>query len=189
VRLHAVEALGKLTSSEAVEPLLFVLFNDSDSAIREDVVRALGLIGDARAVEFLFTVLKEPGLRPIAVEALGLIGDRRAVPVLRAIVEGTEQAESGRVIAGCADQWTEEMATMGLAARALGVIADELAIPSLIAALRNTVTRAEAAAALTRFGSKAVPALLPMLTREQDENIRYHVRETLTAVGWRPGRR
>ena len=47
VRLHAVEALGKLKSSDAVEPLLQALFNDRDSAIREDVVRALGAIGDA----------------------------------------------------------------------------------------------------------------------------------------------
>ena len=33
-----------------------------------------------------------------------------------------------------------------------------------------------------------IPSLLPMLTKEQDENIRYYVREALTAVGWRPGR-
>src|SRR5688500_14615311 len=35
VRLHAVEALGKLKSGEALEPLLFALFNDHDSAVRE----------------------------------------------------------------------------------------------------------------------------------------------------------
>ena len=50
VRLHAVEALGKTRSPEAVEPLLSVLFNDQDRAVREDAVRALGQIGDARAV-------------------------------------------------------------------------------------------------------------------------------------------
>ena len=58
VRLHAVEALGKLNSSDAVEPLLQALFNDRDSAIREDVVRALGAIGDARAVDYLVLVMK-----------------------------------------------------------------------------------------------------------------------------------
>lgn len=42
VRLHAVESLGKTKSPQAVEPLLSVLFNDQDSAIREDAVRALG---------------------------------------------------------------------------------------------------------------------------------------------------
>ena len=76
VRLHAVEALGKTRSPEAVDPLLSVLFNDRDRAVREDAVRALGQIGDARAVEFLVTAMKEPGLRPLAIEALGRIGDR-----------------------------------------------------------------------------------------------------------------
>ena len=63
VRLHAVEALGKLKSPDSVEPLLRTLFNERDSAIREDVVRALGAIRDGRAVDYLVAVMKEPGLR------------------------------------------------------------------------------------------------------------------------------
>ena len=188
VRLHAVEALGKLKSSDAVEPLLQALFNDRDSAIREDVVRALGAIGDSRAVDYLVLVMKEPTLRLIAVEALGHIGDRRAVPLLRKVVEGASLGQSSQSAAACADGWTDEMATMGMAARALGMIGDGVAIPSLIVALRNTVTRSEASAALAKFGPAIIPSLLPMLTKEQDENIRYYVLETLSAVGWRPGR-
>lgn len=67
----------------------------------------------------------------------------------------------------------------------MGMIADADAIPSLLVALRNTVTRAEAAASLAKFGPSVIPSLLSMLSAERDENIRYHVRETLTAVGWR----
>ena len=78
VRLHAVEALGKLKSPDSVDPLLRALFNERDSAIREDVVRALGAIRDARAVDYLVTVMKEPGLRLLAVEALGHIGSSSA---------------------------------------------------------------------------------------------------------------
>jgi HEAT repeat protein len=188
VRLHAVEALGKLKCAEAVEPLLQALFNDRDSAIREDIVRALGAIGDARAVDYVVLVMKEPALRLIAVEALGHIGDRRAVPLLRKIVEGAPLGNSHTSTAACADGWTDEMATMGMAVRALGMIGDGSAIPALVAALRNTVTRSEAAASLVKFGAAIIPSLLPLLTKEQDENIRYYVRETLTAVGWRPGR-
>ncbi|MCS6290554.1 MAG: HEAT repeat domain-containing protein [Nitrospira sp.] len=188
VRLHAVEALGKLKSPDSVDPLLRALFNERDSAIREDVVRALGAIRDARAVDYLVTVMKEPGLRLLAVEALGQIGDPRAVPLLRRVVEGAPLGEPRDTATPCADGWTDEMATMGMAARALGMIADGVAIPSLIVALRNTITRSEAAAALAKFGPAVIPSLLPMLAKEQDENIRYHVRETLTAVGWRPGR-
>jgi HEAT repeat protein len=188
VRLHAVEALGKTRSLEAVDPLLSVLFNDRDRAVREDAVRALGQIGDARAVEFLVTAMKEPGLRPLAVEALGRIGDRRAVPVLMNVLEGVDRPEVSQPIDGCGDHWGEDMITFGAAARALGVIRDESAIPSLIKALHYTVTRADAADALTRFGDRVIAPLLGLLAHESDDNIRYHVKETLAKVGWRAGR-
>lgn len=188
VRLHAVEALGKTRSAAAVEPLLSVLFNDHDTAIREDAVRALGQIGDERALEFLIVVLKEPGLRPLAVEALGQLGDQRAVSVLIDVLEGVDRPEASRIVAGCGDKWDEEMVTMGAAARALGALGNDTAIPSLVSALRQTVTRADAAASLARFGSKVIAPLLTLLSQEPDENIRFHVKETLTSVGWRPGR-
>ena len=188
VRLHAVEALGKMRSAAAVEPLLSVLFNDHDTAIREDTIRALGLIGDPRALDFLQVALKEPGLRPLAVEAMGHIGDRRAVPLLIKVLEGEDRPEESRVVAGCGDKWDEEMVTMGAAVRALGMIADEAAIPSLLKALRHTITRADAATALTRFGSKVVAPLLTVMKQESDENIRFYVKDTLANVGWRSGR-
>jgi len=188
VRLHAVEALGKTRSPEAVAPLLSVLFNDRDRAVREDAVRALGQIGDARAVEFLVTAMKEPGLRPLAVEALGQIGDRRAVPVLINVLEGMDRPEIVPPIDGCGDHWDEDIITLGAAARALGVIRDEAAIPSLIQALRYTMTRADAADALTRFGGTVIAPLLALLAYELDDNIRYHVKDTLMKVGWRAGR-
>ncbi|UVT19050.1 MAG: HEAT repeat domain-containing protein [Nitrospira sp.] len=189
VRLHAVESLGKTRSREAVEPLLSVLFNDQDSAVREDAVRALGEIGDPQAVEYLFTAMREPGLRTLAVEALGRIGDPRAVPVLIGILTGTNTPEVTRTVAGCGDQWNEELITQAAAVRALGQIGDDRAIPSLIAALEPTFTRAEAAAALAKFGSKVVPLLIPLLNSSHDENLRFHVREALTSAGWRSSRR
>ena len=188
VRLHAIEALGKTRSPEAVNPLLSVLFNDRDRAVREDAVRALGQIGDARAVEFLVTAMKEPGLRPLAVEALGRIGDRSAVPVLIDVLDGVDGPEVSRPMEGCGDRWDEEMLTLGAAARALGAIRDEEAIPSLMKALRYTVTRVDAADALTRFGGTVIAPLLALLACEKDDNIRYHVKETLGKVGWRAGR-
>ena len=62
------------------------------------------------------------------------------------------------------------------------------AIPSLLKALRYTVARAEAADALTRFGSAVIAPLLAVLAHESDDNIRYHVKDTLAKVGWRAGR-
>jgi len=188
IRLHAVEALGKMKSPAAVEPLLSALFNDRDAAVREDVVRALGQIGDGRAVEFLMIAMKEPGLRLLAVEALGQVGDPRAVPVLIKVLEGADQPTDARVIAGCGDNWSEEMVTMAAAARALGALGNDAAIPSLVKALSHTITRADAAGSLARFGNKVVAPLLTILSRETDDNLRFHVNETLTKVGWRPGR-
>ena len=188
VRLHAVEALGRIRSPTAVEPLLSVLFNDQDQAIREDVVRALGQVGDERAVEFLIMVMKEPGLRPLAVDALGQIGDPQAVPVLIDVLESVGRPEVSRPVAGCGDTWDEEMMTKGAAARALGVIGDEAAIPSLLKALMHTATRTDAAAALVTFGSKVIAPLLTIMTQTSDENVRFHVKDTLAKVGWRAGR-
>ena len=186
VRLHAVESLGKTRSSLAVDPLLSVLFNDRDSAVREDAVRALGEIGDAGAVDHLCVAMREPGLRTVAVEALGRIGNPCAVPVLIDVITGAAPPEATRTAVGCGEQWSEELITQGAAVRALGLIGDERAIPSLVAALSPTHTRAEAAAALAKFGSKVIPDLIPFLNDSPDENLRFHVRETLTLVGWRP---
>jgi HEAT repeat protein len=188
VRLHAVEALGRSGSADAVEPLLWVLFNDQDQAIREDVVRALGQLGDGRAIDFLVTVMKEPGLRPLAVEALGMIGDRRAVSVLVAVMEGSDRPVASRAVAGCGDRWDEEMETVGAAVRALGRLGDDSTIPVLLKALEQTVTRADAAAALTKFGPKVIAPLLTIMTQTSDENMRFHVKEALAKVGWRAGR-
>jgi HEAT repeat protein len=99
-----------------------------------------------------------------------------------------ERPEVSRPIDGCGDRWDEEMITLGAAVKALGAIRDEAAIPSLMKALCHTVTRAEAADALTRFGSAVIMPLLAVLARESDDNIRYHVKDTLAKVGWRAGR-
>ena len=80
------------------------------------------------------------------------------------------------------------MVTMAAAVRALGVLGDDAAIPSLLNALQQTVTRADAAAALACFGSKVIPPLLALLSQATDENIRFHIHDALTKVGWRPGR-
>jgi hypothetical protein len=110
------------------------------------------------------------------------------VPTLIAIVSGKARPAQTRVIAGCGDQWTEELLAMTEAVRALGRIGDAEAIPALVTAFDNTVTRAESAAALVRFGQAAVEPLLAVVKTTTDENIRYYAKEALTALGWRPGR-
>jgi len=188
VRLHAVEALGKIKSPESVEPLLFLLFNDRDAAIREDATRSLGEIGDPRAVDFLLTAMTDVGLRPLAIEALGKIRDRRAVPALVSVVTGASRPVDSRSIHGCGDRWDGEMFAMEAAVKGLALIRDETTIPVLIGALQNTVIRAEAATALVAFGQPAIPPLLGVLKKERDDNILFHAKEALAQLGWRANR-
>lgn len=101
---------------------------------------------------------------------------------------GADLSETTKTAGSCGDQWTEALNTQGAAVRALGEIGDDQAIPSLVAALQPTSTRAEAASALAKFGSKVIPFLIPLLNHSQDDNLRFHVRETLTLAGWRPRR-
>jgi HEAT repeat protein len=110
------------------------------------------------------------------------------VPLLIDVLKGLERPEVSQPIEGCGDQWDEDRIVLGEAAKALGTIRDEVAIPSLVKALRFTVTRADAADALTRFGGTVITPLLALLARESDDNIRYHIKETLAKVGWRAGR-
>lgn len=188
VRLHAIEALGKMRAPQGVEPLLAVLFNDHDTAVRTDAARALGEIGDPRAVEFLITAMRDLDVRPIAIEALGKIGDRRAVSTLVGVLTGASRPEKSRMIVGCGDGYDEEMTSLDAAVRALGLIKDESCLAALVAALQNTMVRAGAAAALARFGQPAIAPLLDVLKKEKDENILFHAKEALTALGWRPNR-
>lgn len=188
VRLHTVEALGKVKSSAVVEPLLRVMFNDRDSAIRVDAALSLGEIGDPRAVEFLITAMRDEDIRPKAIEALGKIGDRRAVPVLIGVVTGAGRPAKSRPIHGCGDRYDHEMLAQEAAVKALARIKDESTMPTLIAALQNTMIREEAASALVAFGAPAIPLLRALMSKEQDENIQYHVKEALAKLGWRQNR-
>ena len=188
VRLHTVEALGKIKSSAVVNPLLHVMFNDRDSAIRVDAARSLGELGDPRAVEFLITAMGDEDIRPSAIEALGKIGDRRAVPALTRVVIGTSRPVNSRPIHGCGDRYDSEMLAQEAAVKALARIKDEATLPTLIAALQNTMVREEAATALVAFGTPAIPLLREVMRKDQDENIQYHVKEALTKLGWRQNR-
>ena len=90
VRLKAVEALGKIDDSRAVEPLIGVLA-DSDKDIRKAVVEALGKVKDPEAVDPLISVLNDEDVQLAAIWALGNIGDKRAVPVLTGLLSSPDK--------------------------------------------------------------------------------------------------
>ena len=72
------------SATRAVEPLI-ALLNDPEWTVRKDVANALGLIGEARAVDPLLARLandEASWVRVLAAMSLGRIGDARAVPAL-----------------------------------------------------------------------------------------------------------
>ena len=189
VRLRATEALCVLKSRTSVEPLVGLLQHDPDTAVRQEAARALGQIGDRSAVDALLGVIEEPRLQVRVIEALGRIGDRRVLPLLFRLVSELKTSEYEDRTPACEDnRYEQDLASVEEAIRALARIHDEEAIPLLVTALQSTLIRNEASEALVRFGQKAIPPLVSRLQQERDENIRYHINETLTQLGWNPKR-
>jgi HEAT repeat protein len=135
-RGEATEALAQM-GEPAVGPLIAALRHENDRT-RTQAARALGSIGDARAVEPLMTVLREdktPIVRANAAYALGDLGDARAVePLLGALEDESVRAP---------------------AATALGQIGDPRAVEPLRAALDDADEEVREAAreALGKIGA------------------------------------
>jgi HEAT repeat protein len=188
VRLRAVETLGLLRSSGAVEPLMALVLQDPDTAVRQDAVRTLGKIGDSRAIPLLMQALEQPSLKLPAIEALGRIRSQEAVRPLMAVLDPLPIADFVERMEGCTDpRYKEELPPLEAAVKALGQIGDPQAIPVLMNALKSTLLRQEAAEALTHFGTEAKDALFVLLKTGPDENLRHHILECLSKLGWRPG--
>lgn len=82
-------ALGRSGYSGAVQPLVSCLGTDLGSEVKCSVVKALGVLGDARAVDALIKIVDKSwvvggalSVWESAVEALGEIGDKRAIEPL-----------------------------------------------------------------------------------------------------------
>ncbi|MDT7042724.1 HEAT repeat domain-containing protein [Candidatus Nitronereus thalassa] len=189
VRLKTTETLGVLGSKTAVQPLMGIVKDDPDTAVRQDAIRALGKIGDQTATEYLLGLIEDPRLQIQAIEALGKIGDRRSVPTLLKLVIRLDPREfEGRVPTCDDEKYERDLALVEAAVRALARLKDDQAIPVLILALQSTLVRKEAAEALSVFGKAAIPPLVEQFKKEPDENIQYHLKETLTRLGWNPNR-
>lgn len=188
VRLRAVETLALLKSPAAVQPLMGVVQNDADTAVRQDAVRTLGKIGDAQVIPLLMESLKQPSLKLPAIEALGQIRSTEAVQALIAVIEVLPIADFVDRMEGCTDpRYKVELPPLEAAVKSLAQIGDPQAIPMLIKALQSTLLRPEAADALTCFGNAGKEALFALLKKDPEENLRHHILESLSRLGWRPG--
>ncbi len=143
VRVRAARALGRLGGEEVVEPLVEALSDENSQVcitatdalieigpiavnaliestqhkkvnVRCDATRALGELGDTKAVKPVIKMLKDEwvNVRIYAVTSLGKLGDTEAVPALIEVLKNEEENELVR--AG--------------AAAALGVLRDQKAL-------------------------------------------------------------
>jgi HEAT repeat protein len=145
--------------------LIRSLQKGSTEYARQAAARALGKIGDARAVEPLIAALRDQH-NHVAAEALGQIGDARAVEPL---------------IATLRDQ---DRYVRGVAAKALGRIGDARAVEPFIAALQDYYgeVREAATGALVKIGYPAVEPLIAALM-DQGWAVRRAATEVLGKMG------
>jgi phycocyanobilin lyase subunit alpha len=97
-RYYAAWWLGRfrVRTPEAVDALIATLSDESDRTpeggypLRRNSARALGKLGDVRAVPALMECLAcaDYYVREAAAQSLGALGDRRCVPMLIALLEG-----------------------------------------------------------------------------------------------------
>jgi len=120
-RIWAIERLGQLRDSRAIELLMAALKDSYLHMVRSKAAEGLGLLGDARAVEPLIAALRdqEEIVRRGAAEALGKLGDARAVEPLIAALSDSHASVRRE------------------AAEALGLLADVRAVGSVVAAFRD----------------------------------------------------
>ncbi len=92
-------AAGRIGDPRVVAPLLKLLANPPRWSNRNMIIRALGNLGDARAVDPLGAALRSSdtpnALRGEIANALGKIGDPRAIPGIDRLVAGGERQSAG----------------------------------------------------------------------------------------------
>jgi HEAT repeat protein len=176
-----------LISRKAVGTFLEELLGDPDAVpnecdrypVQQAAAKALGQIGDARAVPALIAALEDAELyvQIEAAHALGLIGDARAgnplASVLRSqVAELRDTAVEALARLGAAPVPAlldlldrSKFSTREAAARALGVIGALEAVPSLIAALNDPDSQVRKAVvdSLAKIEKKAEPLLIAAL--------------------------
>ncbi len=153
-RWSATEQLAQLQSKESALPLLHRL-TDSDFRVRLRVARALGHLGDGRAVEPLIACVRneeeDDDVRAAAARSLGDLGDVRTVESLIPCLQRSDEGPHR---------------TAAAAAEALGRLGDRRAVEPLLVCLQWELpwgyVRQNAAQALGQLGDRR--AVEPLLT-------------------------
>ena len=178
VRSGAAGVLGEMKAVAGVEALMEVVQTDKEGEVRGAAVRALGSIGDVRALPVLVEALGDSDYNtsrfyaPDAVKSFkeaaipellkGLKHEKKEVRSGAAVVLGTMKAVGAVEALMEVVQTDKEGEVRGAAVRALGTIGDVRALPVLVEALGDSdynTSRFYAPDAVKSFKETAVPEL------------------------------
>lgn len=162
VREQAVRSLVEI-GEPAIEPL-GIFLQDPYNRGRNMAARALGLIGDPRAIPALAEALKDQDeiIRSVAAWALGEIGDESAIPELLKVTRDSRQCVRNRASASLQRLGYEEE-------RSEPITPDERIVRQQLQMLRSRPAHARNAAyrALVDMGSAAVGPLVTALSEPE----------------------
>jgi HEAT repeat protein len=169
-RANAAAALGRIGNPAAV-PFLVRLLGDSDGRVRRSAVEALGRTGDGRAAGAVLAALEDiqSEVQREAVGALTRFGSRGTDPIHHALRHSRNKYVLRAMIS------------------TLGEIGDVRSIPEIVPALASTyfVVRSAAVKALVKFGEKAIPDLVAVLSFNNSD-IRPLLEDAAKALKKRP---
>ncbi|MDP8230456.1 MAG: HEAT repeat domain-containing protein, partial [Candidatus Gorgyraea atricola] len=207
---YAIEALGIVHIFEHAERILIKtgkpavtdlvsIVGHADQGVRVRAVRALGDIGDSRAVSDLIKALRADQyylVRVNAAEALGKIVDSRAAPglisamgnrnkdVRAASLNALVKIGKASVSKLCEALENKSNSIRINSAKALGDIRDPGAVADLIKALddKEQLVREVAQGALVKIGKPAVGALIETVNGDYSNNVTYNAAKALTRI-------
>lgn len=91
IRVEAVRGIARLHDLQSIDLLVRCLQNDKDRVVRKEVISALGLYKEKKAIDLLIGIIKssseEKEIRSEAIASLTKIGDERAVIHLQGIAQ------------------------------------------------------------------------------------------------------
>lgn len=192
VRMRVASSLGKM-GEVALEPLLATLSDtNKDWAVRGDAAKALGELGDERAVGLLLNAFEDENvyIRRMVAEALGKLGD---ISVLEPLIIALEDEDwlireavakaLQRLGEAAIEPLTKRLmdkrwVIRGESAKILGGLGDDRVLEPLLVALKdeNSYVRSAAALGLGKLGNNQ--ALESLLASFSDENIFVRVAAT-----------
>lgn len=164
---ESFSVLSRMDERMIIDRFLGLLTGYETKRVREAAIKALGEIGNPKAVDSLMKALHDKDVRWAAVEALVKIADPKAIDALIKRLKDKQE-----------DKYVREAA-----AKALGETGNPKAVGILVEALKDKYVGWVAAEALGKIGgSEAIGHLIKAL-KEENEDVRMSVAEVLGKIG------